>query len=210
MEQVTVITHPLIQDKLTIMRNKNTDSGMFRMLLSEVSELLAYEATRNLATYTQEVITPLDVAANCQVIKSKDIALVSILRAGTGMLDGVLKLMPSAKGGHIGLYRDPKNYSIIEYYFKMPLNLDCKQVFLLDPIMATGHSAVAAIDRLKESSPGSLVFICLVAAPEGIKYFTENHPDVRLYTAAIDTGLDARNYIVPGLGDAGDRMFGTI
>lgn len=210
MADVIIISHPLLQDKLTIMRNKNTDSGMFRMLLSEVSELLGYEATRNLPTYLQEVETPLNIKAKFPMVKSKDVAFVSILRAGTGMLDGMLKLIPSAQVGHIGLYRDPKVFSVIEYYFKMPLNMETKQVIVVDPILATGHSATAAVSRIKELNPKSITFISLVAAPEGVAYFHTHHPEVTLYTAAVDEKLDARNFIVPGLGDAGDRMFGTV
>jgi uracil phosphoribosyltransferase len=209
MAEVIVIKHPLVQDKLTLMRDKNTDSGMFRILLSEITELLGYEVTRNLPTYDQEVETPLGIKTICKAVKSKNIALVSVLRAGTGMLDGMLKLIPTAPVGHIGLYRDPKNYSVIEYYFKLPLNLDSKQVIVLDPMLATGHSAVAAVERIKEFNPKSIVFIAVVAAPEGVAYFQEHHPDIELYTAAVDEKLNAKNYIVPGMGDAGDRMFGT-
>lgn len=209
MNDVVVINHPLVQDKLTIMRNRHTDSGVFRMLLSEVSQLLCYEATRDLATELEEVETPLNIKASFPMVKSKDIAFISILRAGTGMLDGVLKLIPTAPVGHIGLYRDPKNYSIIEYYFKVPSDMESKQVIIVDPILATGHSAVAAVGRIKEFNPKKLLLICLVAAPEGLEYFKQNHNDVTIYTAAVDQKLDARNYIVPGLGDAGDRMYGT-
>lgn len=210
MAEIIVVKHPLIEDKLTIMRNKNTDCATFRMLANEISELLGYEATRNLATYEQEIETPLNIKAKFNMVKSKDIALVSILRAGTGMLDGMLKLIPSAHIGHMGLYRDPKNYSVVEYYFKMPQDMESKDVIIVDPILATGNSAVACVSRIKETNPKSIIFICIVAAPEGLAYFQENHPDVVLYTAAVDQGLNARNYIVPGLGDAGDRMFGTV
>lgn len=207
--QVNVVTHPLVQDKLTIMRNKNTNSGTFRLLLNEISELLCYEATRNLSTYMQEIETPLHIKHEFPMVKSTDLAFVSILRAGTGMLDGVLKLIPTAKVGHIGLYRDPKNFSVVEYYFKMPADLDTKIIYIVDPMLATGHSAVAAVTRLKESNPKGIVFICLLAAPEGLAYFQDVHPDVPIYAAAIDEGLNNKNYIVPGMGDAGDRMFGT-
>ena len=210
MKQIIVIEHPLIQDKLTIMRNKNTDCATFRLLTNEISELLGYEATRDMPTYQQEIETPSNFKATFPMVKSKDMAIVSILRAGTGMLDGMLKLMPSAHVGHMGLYRDPKSYSVVEYYFKMPQEMESKHVLIIDPMIATGNSSVAAVTRIKETNPKSIVFICIVAAPEGIAYFQESHPDVRLYTAAIDQGLDARNYIVPGLGDAGDRMFGTV
>lgn len=209
MAEVIQIKHPLIQDKLALMRDKNTDSAMFRMLLTEVSTLLGYEATRNLTTFMQEIQTPLDIKTSCPRIKSKDIALVAILRAGNGMLDGMLQLMPSAKVGHIGLYRDPKIFSIIEYYFKMPQNISSKHVFVLDPILATGYSATVAVNRIKELSAQQITFISVLASPEGVEYFHENHPDVTLYTAAIDEKLNAKNYVVPGIGDAGDRMFGT-
>lgn len=209
MNEIVIVNHPLVQDKLTLMRDKNTDSGLFRMLMSEISELLCYEATRDLKTYMESVETPLDMNAKFPMIKSKDISFISILRAGTGMLDGVLKLIPNAPVGHIGLYRDPKNYSIIEYYFKVPNDIENKQVIIVDPIVATGSSAIVAVERIKEYNPKSIIFICLVAAPEGVKDFHQQHPDVTIYTAAVDQKLDARNYIVPGLGDAGDRMFGT-
>lgn len=210
MTKPIIITHPLVQDKLSIMRNKDTSSGMFRMLMSEITELLAYEATRDLPTYEAEIETPMKIKAKFLMIKSKDVALVAILRAGTGMLDGVLKLIPSAPVGFIGLYRDPQNFSVVEYYFKMPTALDTKQVIIVDPILATGNSAVAAVARVKECGAKSIIFICLVASPEGLAYFESSHPDVTLYTSAIDEKLDEKNYILPGLGDAGDRMFGII
>lgn len=210
MAEAIVINHPLIQDKFTIMRDKNTDSGTFRRLLSEVSELLFYEATRNWPTFEREVETPLNIKVKCQAIKSKELVCVSILRAGNGMLDGVLKLSPSALVGHIGLYRDPKNFSVIEYYFKMPLDMENKHVIIVDPMIATGNSAVAAVSRLKETNPKSITFISVLASADGVEYFKSNYPEVQLYLAKIDSGLDARNYIVPGLGDAGDRMFGTL
>ncbi len=209
MTDVIVIDHPLVQDKLTIMRSKHTNSGVFRLLLKEVSQLLCYEATRNLETYLEDVVTPLGITTKCPMIKSKQVAFVSVLRAGLGMLDGVLSLIPTAPVGHIGLYRDPKTYFVIEYYYKMPQDMQQKHVIVLDPIIATGHSSVAAVNRVKETDPLSITFISLVVAPEGLNYFQQNHPDVKLYTAAIDEKLDARNYIVPGLGDAGDRMYGT-
>jgi len=210
MSEPIVINHPLLQDKFTLMRDKNTDSGTFRRLLSEVSELLFYEATRDWPTFEKEIETPLNIKVKCPMIKSKDIVCISVLRAGNGMLDGVLKLSPSALVGHIGLYRDPKNFSVIEYYFKLPLNMESKHVIVVDPMIATGNSAVAAVARIKETNPKSILFISVLASAEGIAYFKSNHPDVQLYLAKIDSGLDARNYIVPGLGDAGDRMFGTV
>jgi len=192
------------------MRNKTTDSATFRRLLSEISELLGYEATRDLETYEKEVETPLNLKIQCKMVKSSDIVFVSILRAGNGMLDGMLKLIPSAQVGHLGLYRDPKSFSVIEYYFKLPLNIENKHVIIVDPMIATGNSAVAAVTRIKETNPKSLRFISVLASPEGLVYFQNNHPDIKMYVAQIDSGLDARNYIIPGLGDAGDRMYGTL
>lgn len=207
--EAIVVNHPLIQDKLTIMRNKNTNSGIFRLLLNEISELLGYEATRNLPTYEEEIETPFNVKHKFPMVRSTDVAFVSILRAGTGMLDGVLKLVPTAKVGHIGLYRDPRTTVVVEYYFKMPSDLETKTIFVVDPLVATGHSAVAAVSRIKELNPKRIVFICLLTSPQGLAYFQNAHPDVQVYTAAIDEGLNEQNYIVPGMGDAGDRMFGT-
>jgi uracil phosphoribosyltransferase len=204
-----VISHPLVQDKLSTMRSAHTDTAMFRQLMQDLALLLCYEATRNLPTFQQEVETPLKIKAKFAKVNTENLALVAILRAGTGMLDGALKLLPAVPVGHIGLYRDPLNYSVIEYYFKLPSAIETKHVFVLDPIIATGHSSGAAVSRIKESKPQSVTFISLVAAPEGLKYFTDLHPDVQVYTAAIDEKLNARNYIVPGLGDAGDRLFGT-
>jgi uracil phosphoribosyltransferase len=209
MKNVVIVQHPLVQDKLTIMRNKNTDSGVFRMLMNEISLLLCFEATRDLATTLEEIETPFHFHGKFPMIKSKDLAFISVLRAGTGMLDGALTLIPTAPVGHIGLYRDPKNYSIIEYYFKVPQDLDAKQVIVVDPIIATGHSAVAAVSRIKECGAKNITILAIVAAPEGLKYFTAVHPDVKIFTAAVDEKLDANNYLVPGLGDAGDRLFGT-
>jgi len=209
MSEPIIVQHPLIQDKLTHMRDKNTDSGMFRTLANEISELLGYEATRNLQTYEQEIQSASGTTVKFPMVKSKGIAIVSILRAGNGMLDGMLRLIPSAQVGHIGLYRDPKSFTVIEYYFKVPENMQQKDVFVIDPMIATGHSACAAVNRIKETMPKSITFICLVASPEGVAYLQSNHSDITIFTAAVDNGLDTRNYIVPGLGDAGDRMFGT-
>ncbi len=209
MSEINIINHPLVQDKLTLMRNKNTDSGMFRTLLSEISLLLGYEATRNWPTYEHEIETALNIKASFPMIRSGELVFVSVLRAGNGMLDGLLKLIPSAHVGHLGLYRDPKAQTIIEYYFKLPPQMSDKHVMILDPLIATGNSAVAAVNRVKEYNPKSITFISVVAAPEGISYFQDEHPEVKLYTAAVDIELDSRNYIVPGVGDAGDRMFGT-
>jgi uracil phosphoribosyltransferase len=209
MKNVTIIQHPLVQDKLTIMRNKQTDSGVFRLLMNEVSLLLCYEATRDLSTYLEQIETPMHITGKFPMVKSKDLAFISILRAGSGMLDGVLTLVPTAPVGHIGLYRDPKNYSIVEYYFKVPPDLENKRVIIIDPIIATGHSAGAAVTRLKECNAQQITFICVVASPEGIKYLHDLHGDVKIYTASVDEKLDAKNYVVPGVGDAGDRIFGT-
>ena len=208
--EVNLIDHPLISHKLTIMRDKNTGSGIFRTLLGEISTLLGYEVTRNLPIYQEEVETPLNQKTKLPVIKGSEVAFISILRAGNGMLDGMLQLIPSAHVGHIGLYREPKTLAAIEYYFKMPLNMSSKNAIIVDPMLATGYSAIAAVNRIKETNPKSLKFICLLAAPEGIEAFHLEHPDVPLYTAAIDDGLNEKKYIVPGLGDAGDRMFGTL
>lgn len=206
--QVTVISHPLVQHKLTIMRKKATSVGKFRRLASEIAMLLAYEVTREIPTTLEEIETPL-AKTKAPVLKGREIALVSILRAGNGILDGMLRLIPSAHVGHIGLYREPKTHVAIEYYFKMPPNMPERDVIVVDPMLATGHSAVAAMDRIKEKKPRSLKFVCLLAAPEGLQFFHEHHPDVPIFTAAVDEGLNDKKYIVPGLGDAGDRMFGT-
>lgn len=206
--QVTVINHPLIQHKLTIMRQKETSSSKFRRLLREISGLLAYEVTRDFPLIQVPIETPL-TKTEAPMLAGKKLVLVSILRAGNGLLDGMLDLIPSARVGHIGLYRDPKTLVAVEYYFKMPGDLQDRDCFVVDPMLATGHSAVAAVTRLKEMKPKSIRFICLLAAPEGLKTFSEEHPDVPIYTASIDQGLDKKGYIIPGLGDAGDRIFGT-
>jgi len=208
MKQVSVITHPLIQHKLTIMRKKETSSGKFRRLAGEIAMLLAYEVTRDMPMTLQEIETPL-ARMKAPVLKGREVVLVSILRAGNGILDGMLRLIPSAHVGHIGLYREPKTHVAVEYYFKMPPNMPERDVIVVDPMLATGHSAVAALDRLKEKQPRSLKFVCLLAAPEGIDFVHEHHPDVPIFTAAVDEKLNEHAYIIPGLGDAGDRMFGT-
>jgi len=207
--EVTIIDHPLIQHKLTLMRKAETSTAKFRTLLKEISLLLAYEVTRDLPLRYELIKTPLAPMNAPMLASDKKLVIVSILRAGQGILDGMLELMPSARVGHIGLYRDPKTLIAIEYYFKVPHDVDKRDMLVVDPMLATGHSAVAAIDRLKQTNPMSLKFVCLLAAPEGIKYFHEQHPDVPIYTAAIDEQLDERGYIIPGLGDAGDRLFGT-
>ncbi len=209
MSDLHVIDHPLVQHKLTILRNKDTNSGDFRRILEEVSMLLAYEVTRDIPTHMVDIETP--VAKTTQpMMKGKDLCLISILRAGNGLLNGILDLIPNASVGHIGLYREPKTHVAVEYYFKMPTAMPERDTIVVDPMLATGHSAVAAIDRIKQTSPKSLKFMCLLAAPEGIKYFHEHHPDVPIYTASVDECLNENAYIVPGCGDAGDRVFGTV
>lgn len=206
--EVTVIDHPLIQHKLTIMRKRETSTAKFRTLLQEISMLLAYEVTRDMPLEYVPIETPL-TSMEAPVISGKKLVLISILRAGQGILDGMLQLMPSARVGHIGLYRDPKTHVAVEYYFKVPPDIEEREMLVVDPMLATGNSAVAAVHRLKETNPLAMKFICLLAAPEGIAHFHDEHPDVPIYTAAIDQGLDEHCYIVPGLGDAGDRLFGT-
>ncbi|MBD2298096.1 uracil phosphoribosyltransferase [Nostoc sp. FACHB-190] len=207
--QVTVIDHPLIQHKLTLMRKAETSTTKFRNLLKEISLLLGYEVTRNLPLKYEEIKTPLAPMNAPVLAPDKKLVLVSIMRAGQGILDGMLELMPSARVGHIGLYRDPKTLIPIEYYFKVPHDVEQRDMIVVDPMLATGNSAVAAVDRLKSTNPLSMKFVCLLAAPEGLQHFCTVHPDVPVYTAAIDEYLDEHGYIIPGLGDAGDRLFGT-
>jgi len=206
--QVQHLTHPLIQHKLTLMREKSRSTSSFRRLLGEISMLMAYEVTRDMPTQLIDIETPLETMRS-PVIDGKKTVFVSIMRAGAGFLDGMLEVIPGARIGHIGLYRDPKTLVAVEYYFKMPADMHERDAIVLDPMLATGNSAVAAVDRLKETNPKSIRFVCLLAAPEGLKNFTEAHPDVPVFVAAIDRALDANGYIVPGLGDAGDRLFGT-
>jgi uracil phosphoribosyltransferase len=208
MDNVHVITHPLVQHKLTLMRKKEASTSSFRRLLSELSTLMAYEVTRDLPLHDVTIETPLETMQS-KVIDGKKIVLVSILRAGNGILDGMLNVIPGARVGHIGLYRDPKTLVAVEYYFKMPHDMHERDVIVVDPMLATGNSAVAAVERLKELKPKSIKFVCLLTAPEGIKAFCSAHPDVPVYTAAIDRQLNDHGYILPGLGDAGDRIFGT-
>ncbi|MEM6295968.1 MAG: uracil phosphoribosyltransferase [Myxococcota bacterium] len=205
---VHLIDHPLILHKLSIMRRKETSTSMFRSLLEEISMLLGYELTRDLPVQMQEIETPL-ATMQAPSLQGKKVVIVSVLRAGTGMLDGFLKVLPSARVGHIGLYRDPKTLIPVEYYFKVPREMEDRQVIVVDPMLATGNSAVAAVERIKRTGPKSVKFLCLLAAPEGIANFHEHHPDVPIYTPAVDERLDEKGYILPGLGDAGDRMFGT-
>ena len=202
------ITHPLIQHKLTLMREKTRSTNSFRRLLGEISMLMAYEVTRDMPTQLIDIETPLE-RMQSPVIDGKKTVFVSIMRAGAGFLDGMLNVVPGARIGHIGLYRDPKTLVAIEYYFKMPADMHERDAIVLDPMLATGNSAVAAVERLKETGPKSIRFVCLLAAPEGLKNFHASHPDVPVYTAAIDRQLNEHGYIVPGLGDAGDRLFGT-
>lgn len=209
MNQVTIIDHPLIQHKLTLMRQTDTSTAKFRNLLREIGILLAYEVTRDLPLKYIDIKTPLSSMSAPMLAPEKKMVIVSIMRAGQGILDGILELIPSARVGHIGLYRDPTTLMAVEYYFKMPHDIEQRDVLIVDPMLATGNSAVAAVDRLKELNPLSMKFLCLLAAPEGIAHFHEQHPDVPIYTAAIDEYLDEHGYIIPGLGDAGDRLYGT-
>lgn len=206
--QVIVVDHPLVQHKLTLMRKADTDSATFRRLLAEIAMLLAYELTRELPLERVRIRTPV-AETDAPLLAGLSPALVSILRAGNGLLDGVLDLVPTAAVGHIGLYRDPETLAPVQYYLKVPADLDRRSVLVVDPMLATGHSAVAAVSRLRERGAASIRFLCLLAAPEGIATFHAAHPDVPIVTAAIDERLNDHGYIVPGLGDAGDRMYGT-
>lgn len=207
-ENVTVVDHPLVQHKLALMRRKETCTADFRQLLREISLLLGYEVTRDLPLTTVEVETPI-TKMTAPRLKGKKMALISILRAGNGLLEGMLDLIPSARVGHVGLYRDPKTLVAVEYYFKVPRDLGDRLVIVVDPMLATGNSAAAAVSRIKEGGAVNIKFVCLLAAPEGIEAFGKAHPDVHIYTAAIDDHLNDHGYIVPGLGDAGDRLYGT-
>ncbi|HEY6081104.1 MAG TPA: uracil phosphoribosyltransferase [Polyangiaceae bacterium] len=206
--KVTVIDHPMVQHKLTLLRQKERSTNSFRTLLSEISMLLAYEVTRDLPLVYQEIETPL-AKMRAPLIEGKKVVLVNILRAGTGMVEGMLRILPSSRIGQIGLYRDPETLGAIEYYFKLPNEMSDRDVIIVDPMLATGNSAVAAVERVKTASPRSIKFVCLLAAPEGLANLNESHPDVPVFTAAIDDHLDEHGYIIPGLGDAGDRLFGT-
>jgi uracil phosphoribosyltransferase len=206
--KVHVIDHPLIQHKLTLMRSKETSTSKFRSLLREISMLLAYEVCRDMPTTLIPIETPI-APMQAPALDGKKIVLISILRAGNGILDGMLDILPSARIGHIGLYRDPKTLTAVEYYYKVPETMADRDAIVVDPMLATGNSAVAAIDRIKASGPRSIKFVCLLTCPEGIRVFHSKHPDVPIYTAAIDDRLNEKSYIVPGLGDAGDRLFGT-
>ena len=206
--QLHLIDHPLIQHKLSLMRCKDTSTKNFRQLAREISALLAYELTRDMPTQLVRIETPLE-AMDARMIDGKKIVLASILRAGNGLLDGMLDILPSARVGHIGLYRNPGTLEAVEYYFKMPQDMAERDVIVLDPMLATGNSAAAAVERLKACQPRSIRFVCLLTCPEGIARFHRQHPDVPIFTAAIDDHLNEKGYIVPGLGDAGDRMYGT-
>ena len=205
---LTVVTHPLVQHKLTLMREKDTSTASFRQLLREISQLLAYEITRELPLTTRRIETPI-CEMDAPELEGKKLVLISILRAGNGLLDGILELVPAARVGFVGLYRDPETLRPVQYYYKVPKELDDRMVIVVDPMLATGNSTVAAIDLLKASGAQNLRFLCLLAAPEGVARMQEAHPDVPIVTAALDERLNDHGYIVPGLGDAGDRMFGT-
>ena len=207
-DNLTIVTHPLVQHKLSLMRDKSAPTPLFRQLLREISQLLAYEITRELDLTTKRIETPLE-PMDAPVLDGKKLALVSIPRAGNGLLDGVLELIPGARVGFVGLYRDEVTLEPVQYYFKVPDALEDRLVIAVDPMLATGNSSVAAIDLLKKSGAKNIRFMCLLAAPEGVKRMQEAHPDVPIVTAALDSHLNEKGYIVPGLGDAGDRMFGT-
>jgi uracil phosphoribosyltransferase len=208
MGTVHVIEHPLVQHKLTMMRRKDASTNSFRRLANEISALMTYEVLRDIPMQEIDVETPLEFTTG-KVIDGKKLVFVSILRAGTGILDGMLTIVPGARVGHIGLYRDPKTLGAVEYYFKMPGDLQERDVVVIDPMLATGNSAVAAVERLKECGPNSIKFVCLLTCPEGVAALHKAHPDVPIYTAAVDRQLDEHGYILPGIGDAGDRLFGT-
>ncbi len=208
MDGVTVINHPLVQHKLTIMRKKETSTAGFRRLLREISTLLCYEVTRDLELTEETIETPMQTI-QAPVLEGKKLVFASILRAGNGLLEGMLELVPSARVSHVGVYRDHETLEAVEYYFKAPESMAERLVIVVDPMLATGNSSIAAIDKLKERGAVNLRFVCLLAAPEGIKNFQAAHPDVPIFTASIDSHLNEHGYIVPGLGDAGDRMYGT-
>jgi len=207
-QHLTVVTHPLVQHKLTIMREKETSTAVFRQLLHEISQLLAYEVTYELDMTTRRIDTPLE-EMDAPVLAGRKLALISILRAGNGLLDGMLGLIPSARVGFVGLYRDEATLKPVQYYYKVPDHLDERMVIVVDPMLATGNSSAAAVDLLKQSGAKHIRFLCLLAAPEGVARMREAHPDVPIVTAALDDHLNDHGYIVPGLGDAGDRMYGT-
>lgn len=207
-ENVHVIDHPLIQHKLTLMRNKDTSTGQFRALLSEISMLLAYEITRDMPLTRVDIETPL-MPMKAPQLAGKKLVVVSVLRAGDGIRDGMLRILPSARVGHVGLYRDPKTLEPVEYYFNVPNDMGEREAIVVDPMLATGNSAIAAVAKIKETKPRAVKFACLLAAPEGLATFHAAHPDVPVFTPAVDERLNEKGYILPGLGDAGDRLFGT-
>jgi uracil phosphoribosyltransferase len=208
MKNVTVVDHPLVQHKLSLMRRKDTPTAKFRQLIREVTMLLGYEVTRDLPLANESIETPL-TQMDAPMLTGKKLVFISVLRAGNGLLEGMLDLIPSARVGHVGIYRDPETLVAVEYYFKVPEELDERKIIVVDPMLATGNSAIAAVQRIKEAGARDIKFVCLLAAPEGIERFQEAHPDVPIITAAIDENLDDHGYIVPGLGDAGDRIYGT-
>ncbi|WP_166417596.1 uracil phosphoribosyltransferase [Cochlodiniinecator piscidefendens] len=208
LDHLTIVDHPLVQHKLTLMRQKGTPTAGFRQLLREISQLLAYEVTRELNMTTKRIETPMQ-EMDAPVLDGKKLALISILRAGNGLLDGVLELIPSARVGFVGLYRDEETLEPVQYYFKVPEELEDRLVIAVDPMLATGNSSIAAIDLLKQAGAKNIRFLCLLASPEGVAKMKEAHPDVPIITASLDEKLNEKGYIVPGLGDAGDRMFGT-
>jgi uracil phosphoribosyltransferase len=208
MTNVHLIDHPLVQHKLTLMRRKDASTNTFRTLLNELSSLMAYEVTRDMPLQNVEIETPLETMTG-RMIDGKKLVFVSILRAGNGILEGMLSVVPGARVGHVGLYRDPATLQAVEYYFKMPGEMAERDIVVVDPMLATGNSAIAAIDRLKKLQPKSIKFVCLLTCPEGISHLQKAHPDVPIFTAAIDRQLSDHGYILPGLGDAGDRIFGT-
>lgn len=207
-KNIFIMDHPMIQHKLSILRDKNTGTKQFRELVSEIATLMCYEATRDLPLEEVDVETPI-TTAKTKVIAGRKLAFVPILRAGLGMVDGVLSLLPSAKVGHIGLYRDPETKEPVEYYCKLPADLPEREVIVLDPMLATGGSAIDAVNQIKKRTPHRIKFMCIIAAPEGLEAFSKAHPDVPVYCASLDSHLNENCYIVPGLGDAGDRIFGT-
>ncbi len=208
MKNVTVVDHPLVQHKLSLMRRKETPTAMFRQLIREVTLLLGYEVTRDLPLANERIETPM-TKMDAPMLTGKKLVFISVLRAGNGLLEGMLDLIPSARVGHVGLYRDPETLVAVEYYFKVPDELDERKVIVVDPMLATANSSIAAVQRIKEAGARDIKFVCLLAAPEGIEAFQEAHPDVPIITAAIDDCLNDHGYIVPGLGDAGDRIYGT-
>ena len=208
MKNVTVVDHPLVQHKLSLMRRTETPTAMFRQLIREVTLLLGYEVTRDLPMTKERIETPM-TEMDAPMLKGKKLVFISVLRAGNGLLEGMLDLIPSARVGHVGLYRDPETLVAVEYYFKVPDELDERKVIVVDPMLATANSSIAAVQRIKEAGARDIKFVCLLAAPEGIEAFQEAHPEVPIITAAIDDHLNDHGYIVPGLGDAGDRIYGT-